>query len=204
MRSPARRGGISARPILTLSGSIDRVNLQRAVEQLPPGYKSVFVLHDVQGYEHNEIAEIMGCSIGNSKSQLHKARMRLRDLLQEAVRAKAREDRRAAGGAAGGRGLKMATMGCNEFLKQLETWMEGERSAEARAHVRECAGCRGAGRGYGRDRAERARLGQLRSWRLPSAFGFRCARSSSRKGPDPRRGCGRLRPRAGGSEARLA
>ena len=81
-----------------LSGSLDRVNLQRAVEQLPPGYKAVFVLHDVQGFEHNEIAGIMGCSIGNSKSQLHKARMRLRDLLHETVREKAREERRAAGG----------------------------------------------------------------------------------------------------------
>src|ERR1700691_5028363 len=91
-------------PDLMLTGSIDRVNLQRAVEQLPPGYKSVFVLHDVQGYEHNEIAEMMGCSIGNSKSQLHKARMRLRDLLQEAMRSKAREDRRAAGSAAGSEG----------------------------------------------------------------------------------------------------
>jgi RNA polymerase sigma-70 factor (ECF subfamily) len=86
---------------LKLTGSIDRVNIERAVEQLPPGYKSVFVLHDVQGYEHNEIAEIMGCSIGNSKSQLHKARMRLRDLLQEEVRSKAREDRKAAGTASG-------------------------------------------------------------------------------------------------------
>ncbi len=81
-----------------LSGSLDRVNLQRAVEQLPPGYKAVFVLHDVQGFEHNEIAQIMGCSIGNSKSQLHKARMRLRDLLHETVRQKAREERRAASG----------------------------------------------------------------------------------------------------------
>lgn len=81
---------------LRLAGSLDRVNLQRAVDQLPPGYKSVFVLHDVQGYEHNEIAQMMGCSIGNSKSQLHKARMRLRDLLQEAMRDKAREDRRIA------------------------------------------------------------------------------------------------------------
>jgi RNA polymerase sigma-70 factor (ECF subfamily) len=88
-------------PDLKLSGSIDRVNLQRAVEQLPPGYKAVFVLHDVEGYEHNEIANIMSCSIGNSKSQLHKARMRLRELLQEAVRDKAREERKAAGNAAG-------------------------------------------------------------------------------------------------------
>ena len=41
-----------------------------------------FVLHDIQGYEHNEIAGIVGCSIGNSKSQLHNARMKLRDLLK--------------------------------------------------------------------------------------------------------------------------
>jgi RNA polymerase sigma-70 factor (ECF subfamily) len=83
-------------PDLRLSGSVDRVNLERAVEQLPPGYKSVFVLHDMQGYEHNEIATIMHCSIGNSKSQLHKARMRLRELLQEAERDRARAERQAA------------------------------------------------------------------------------------------------------------
>jgi RNA polymerase sigma-70 factor, ECF subfamily len=85
-------------PDLRLSGSVDRVNLERAVEQLPPGYRSIFVLHDVQGYEHNEIAVIMNCSIGNSKSQLHKARMRLRELLQEAERSRAREERQAAKG----------------------------------------------------------------------------------------------------------
>jgi RNA polymerase sigma-70 factor (ECF subfamily) len=65
-----------------LAGSIDRVNLERSIESLPPGYRIIFVLHDVEGYEHNEIAEMMGCSIGNSKSQLHKARMKLRDLLK--------------------------------------------------------------------------------------------------------------------------
>jgi RNA polymerase sigma-70 factor (ECF subfamily) len=88
-------------PDLRLSGSVDRVNLERAVEQLPPGYRSIFVLHDVQGYEHNEIATIMKCSIGNSKSQLHKARMRLRELLQEAERSRAREERQAAKGSSG-------------------------------------------------------------------------------------------------------
>ena len=65
-----------------LSGSIDRLRLQRAVEALPPGYKRIFVLHDVEGYEHNEIATIVGCSVGNSKSQLHKARMKLREALK--------------------------------------------------------------------------------------------------------------------------
>jgi len=83
-------------PDLVLTGSIDRVHLNRAIEQLPPGYKQVFVLHDVHGFEHNEIATIMGCSVGNSKSQLHKARMRLRDLLQETLRDQARNERQAA------------------------------------------------------------------------------------------------------------
>jgi RNA polymerase sigma-70 factor (ECF subfamily) len=66
-----------------LLGSIDRIGLSRAIAELPPGYKTVFVLHDVEGYEHNEIAEIMDCSVGNSKSQLHKARMKLRDWLRQ-------------------------------------------------------------------------------------------------------------------------
>jgi RNA polymerase sigma-70 factor (ECF subfamily) len=67
---------------IALAGSIDRLQLQKAVESLPPGYRMIFVLHDVEGYEHNEIANIAGCSVGNSKSQLHKARMKLRDLLK--------------------------------------------------------------------------------------------------------------------------
>ena len=67
---------------IRLAGSIDRLRLEDAVSALPPGYRTVFVLHDVEGYEHNEIAEMVGCSIGNSKSQLHKARMKLRELLR--------------------------------------------------------------------------------------------------------------------------
>ena len=74
---------------VALAGSIDRLQLQKAVDSLPPGYRTIFVLHDVQGYEHNEIAGIVGCSIGNSKSQLHKARMKLRDLLKTNRAAKA-------------------------------------------------------------------------------------------------------------------
>jgi len=69
-------------PDRRLTGSVDRLQLQRAVDALPPGYRSIFVLHDVEGYEHNEIAQMVGCSIGNSKSQLHKARMKLRELLK--------------------------------------------------------------------------------------------------------------------------
>ncbi len=64
-----------------LAGSIDRVNLERAIEDLAPGCRSIFILHDIEGYEHIEIAEMLGRSIGTSKSQLHTARMKLRDLL---------------------------------------------------------------------------------------------------------------------------
>ncbi|MEW5978525.1 MAG: RNA polymerase sigma factor [Acidobacteriota bacterium] len=66
---------------LNLMGTVDRVTLARAIKELPKGYRTIFLLHDVEGYEHNEIAEMIQCSIGNSKSQLHKARMKLRDLL---------------------------------------------------------------------------------------------------------------------------
>lgn len=68
---------------LRLTGLFDRVNLHAALAQLPEGYRSMFLLHDVHGYEHNEIASMLGCSVGNSKSQLHKARKRLRELLHQ-------------------------------------------------------------------------------------------------------------------------
>jgi RNA polymerase sigma-70 factor (ECF subfamily) len=62
---------------------VDRIALDAAVVQLPPGYRTVFVLHDVEGHEHEEIARMLGCSVGTSKSQLHKARMKLRMLLRQ-------------------------------------------------------------------------------------------------------------------------
>ena len=69
-----------------LRGSIDRITLERAIDELPPGYRMVFTLHDVHGFEHNEIADILDCSMGTTKSQLHKARMKLRSLLSPALR----------------------------------------------------------------------------------------------------------------------
>jgi RNA polymerase sigma-70 factor (ECF subfamily) len=60
---------------------VDRLALEKAIGELPPGYRTVFVLHDVEGYEHEEIGKMLEVSIGTSKSQLHKARMRLRELL---------------------------------------------------------------------------------------------------------------------------
>jgi RNA polymerase sigma-70 factor (ECF subfamily) len=66
---------------ISLTGLIDRVHLDRAVRKLPVSHKMVFVLHDVQGYKHQEIARMMDCSVQTSKVQLHRARMRLRKLL---------------------------------------------------------------------------------------------------------------------------
>lgn len=64
-----------------LSGAIDRIALRRAVEELPAGCRQIFDLHEVEGYQHHEIARLLQCSIGNSKSQLHKAKMKMRDVL---------------------------------------------------------------------------------------------------------------------------
>jgi len=77
-------------PDMVLEGLVDRLSLKMAVAKLPPGYKQAFLLHDVIGCEHNEIAERFGRSIGNSKSQLHKARLRLRKLLRPGLWKKAR------------------------------------------------------------------------------------------------------------------
>ncbi len=60
---------------------LDRIAIKNAIVQLPPGYRKVFVLHDVEGYEHEEVARLLGISVGTSKSQLHKARLKLRGLL---------------------------------------------------------------------------------------------------------------------------
>jgi RNA polymerase sigma-70 factor (ECF subfamily) len=80
--APDQRPGRSfGAPDLTLSGAVDRLALQRSIDDLPAGYRLMFVLHDIEGYEHNEIAAMLDCSIGTSKSQLHKARLKLRDAL---------------------------------------------------------------------------------------------------------------------------
>jgi RNA polymerase sigma-70 factor (ECF subfamily) len=67
-----------------LTGSVDRIALTRAIKELPAGYRTIFLLHEVEGYEHQEIAQLLDCSVGNSKSQLHKAKLRIRELLGHA------------------------------------------------------------------------------------------------------------------------
>ena len=76
-------------PIRIVSGTenpsrmalIDRIALNQAIGQLPTGYRMVFILHDLEGFDHYEIGQMLGCAVGTSKSQLHKARQRLRQLL---------------------------------------------------------------------------------------------------------------------------
>ena len=74
---------VKARNVLTSFPVLDRLALDEAIAKLPPGYRTVFVLHDVEGLQHLEIANILGCSVGTSKSQLHKARMKMRHLLRQ-------------------------------------------------------------------------------------------------------------------------
>lgn len=64
-----------------LIGTIDRIALTRAIQELPEGYRTIFVLHEVEGYRHCEIAQMLNCTVGNSKSQLHRAKLRMRELL---------------------------------------------------------------------------------------------------------------------------
>ena len=74
---------IKGRNALMSMPMLDRLALDEAIVQLAPGYRAVFVLHDVEGLQHTEIAHILGCSVGTSKSQLHKARLKMRCLLRQ-------------------------------------------------------------------------------------------------------------------------
>jgi RNA polymerase sigma-70 factor, ECF subfamily len=94
--SPKEFGG----PDLRLNGVVDRVTLQAHLRDLPPGYRAMFILHYVQGYKHSEIAEIFECSEGNSKSQVRRARLRLRDLIQKAAEGNKNLNRQSAAGSA--------------------------------------------------------------------------------------------------------
>jgi RNA polymerase sigma-70 factor (ECF subfamily) len=80
---------VKGRNVLRSPPMLDRLALDEAIVKLAPGYRAVFVLHDIEGLEHLEIANILGCSVGTSKSQLHKARMKMRRLLRQPTHLKA-------------------------------------------------------------------------------------------------------------------
>ncbi len=75
-------GNYTRNPIL------DKVSLDKAIQQLASGYRNVYILHDIEGYEHEEVAKILGISTGTSKSQLHKARLKLKTILNQKVNPK--------------------------------------------------------------------------------------------------------------------
>jgi len=77
-----RRSQVLGAPDRAETTLVDRLNLERAVSQMPAGYKQIFLLPYVEGYGHREIARMPGLSIGTSKAQLYKARDRLRRLLR--------------------------------------------------------------------------------------------------------------------------
>ena len=72
--------------------AIERVDTERALDRLPPGFRTILILHDIEGYLHVEISALLGCSINTSKSQLHRARLRMRELTQETPWQKAGEE----------------------------------------------------------------------------------------------------------------
>jgi RNA polymerase sigma-70 factor (ECF subfamily) len=71
-----------------LASLVDRIALTQAIKELPDGYRTIFLLHEVDGYQHREIAELLDCSVGNSKSQLHKAKLRIREFLEHTRQAR--------------------------------------------------------------------------------------------------------------------
>jgi RNA polymerase sigma-70 factor (ECF subfamily) len=72
-----------AAPMPPMPAAISRLDLERAIARLPDGCRAAFVLHDVEGFEHHEVAALLGISEGTSKSQVHKARLKLRAMLGE-------------------------------------------------------------------------------------------------------------------------
>jgi RNA polymerase sigma-70 factor, ECF subfamily len=86
VKTKKREYGFDDQRLMT---SIDRIALARAIKELPDGYRTIFLLHEVDGYEHREIAKLLRCSVGNSKSQLHKARLKMREILSHSPEGKA-------------------------------------------------------------------------------------------------------------------
>jgi RNA polymerase sigma-70 factor (ECF subfamily) len=75
---PAAEGG---NDVASTSHDLDRLDLGQAIDRLPPDSRRILVLHDVEGYKHEEIAEILGVTVGGSKAKLHRARVLLREAL---------------------------------------------------------------------------------------------------------------------------
>jgi RNA polymerase sigma-70 factor, ECF subfamily len=98
-----------------LVGCVDRIALARAITELPAGYRTIFLLHEVEGYEHQEIADLLNCSVGNSKSQLHKAKLRIREVL-------VRTQQSVAMGKAGAQAHRSVRRGSPGAVRRIGAW----------------------------------------------------------------------------------
>ena len=98
-----------------LVGCVDRIALARAITELPAGYRTIFLLHEVEGYEHQEIADLLNCSVGNSKSQLHKAKLRIREVL-------VRTQQSVASGKAGAQAHRSVRRGSPGTVRRIGGW----------------------------------------------------------------------------------
>ena len=105
--------------------------MQRAIDEFPAGYRLIFVLHDIEGFEHNEIAAMLECSIGNSKSQLHKARLKLREALRTHPRRRAGDERK----------LEPRS-DCAAFQAQLPELIGSGENLADHPHLQSCELCR--------------------------------------------------------------
>ena len=105
--------------------TVSRMDLERALAQLPEGCRAAFVLHDVEGLEHGEVADVLGIAEGTSKSQVHKARMRLRELLA---------------------GTSDVIWLASSYPKRFRRWWTARlgpiRRAELEVHLDQCDDCR--------------------------------------------------------------
>jgi RNA polymerase sigma-70 factor (ECF subfamily) len=119
-----------------LSSSVDRIAIVRALGELPAGYRTIFLLHEVQGYEHQEIAKLLDCSAGNSKSQLHKAKLRIRQILTRTTDARGSGTPGRAAPVDGGPLVReVAKIARHEGRKPQGSVLESPARSSARAHA---------------------------------------------------------------------
>ena len=97
---------LSSAQVTSALGGVSRIDLERAIQSLPDGSRAAFLLHDVEGFDHTEVGQILGVAEGTSKSQVHKARLRIREFLHQPAPKDAPKDLRRAAAAKPGTATK--------------------------------------------------------------------------------------------------
>ena len=149
--------------------TVTKMDLERALAQLPEGCRAAFVLHDVEGLEHREVAEVLGIAEGTSKSQVHKARLRLRFGVADGMTGRTRD-------VSGRRCIRHIA---NRSRSSIDGTLGRDPPRGARAHLDECADCRAL---LADLEAIRDAAGSLDRSRRPTASGCRSPDGCGRKG----------------------